>query len=207
MMKGIVTVLVSCAAVCVSACAAESGSGEGEAVEAVASELTLFSPAPPRPVPPRLPTTLEQWRARCGSSKYPYGVIVPRASWSCPSVPAGPGSYVGLDGRQWVADARTEGLTEEGLMNLSPDLTPEMAYGLQPFCVYGYQYTPTSNVAGDRAPEINRAANHFSTLESAVGPAAGPLCIPLDFPHPGSTGCPTCWRPVLVFDLPLVIPY
>ena len=206
-MKGSVTLLVSFAAICLSACTVESGPDDGERVEAVGSELVVLAPLPPRPPKtPVLQTTLDIWRERCGPTMYPFGVLVPRPSWSCPSVPAGPGSFVGQDGRQWVAEALAEGLTEQDFKRVTPDVTLEMIYGLQPFCLYEYQYTPTTSVTSGRSPEINLAAMHLSTLESTVGPSAGPLCLPLSFPYPGWPGCPTCWNPFLVFDLPNVFP-
>lgn len=147
--------------------------------------------------PPKLVTTLDTWRERCGEGMDPVGVIVPRDAWSCPSVQDGNGAFVGLDGRDYVAQGHALGLDDATLLSYSPDLTPAMVAGQQPFCAYSY-------VTGNGSPSIRLAASRFASLESSVGSIAGPLCFVHAYPAPGSTSCPSCWsyflaKPIMIY--------
>lgn len=183
------------AALSTTACAAEAGS-DG----ASSSESELFFRAPTAPPPPStLVTTFDAWKERCGVTGAPVGVVVPRSSWSCPTVQSGQGAFVGQDGREYIAKGHELGLDDATLLARTPDLTPAMIAKQQPFCAYVY-------LKGDGALSVTQCASRIYSLESAVGPIAGPLCVSLSDPRPGSTSCPSCWG-TFVIAPDLVFPY
>lgn len=212
-MKTRLTILGSVIAMSLAACAAApEGAGAADTPETTAtteSALTLAG-APVRPyTPPAFPapvimTTLDRWKARCGSEKTPVGVIVPRATWSCPTIPSGPGAYVGVPGWQYLSEGHALGLDDATLMAWTPDLTPAMVSYAQPFCAYTYEIAAGTPQANNGTNPVNVCASRITELEAAVGAAAGPLCVVLSHPYPGSTGCPSCWA---IFRIPYIAPY
>ena len=209
-MKTRLTILGTVVAMSLAACAADApntneADDARESTGAARSELvTITSPMGPiRPpmVPiPFVQTTFDTWKARCGSEAFPVGVIVPRPTWSCPTVPSGSGAYVGMPGWQYLAEGRELGLSDATLMARSPDLTAAMVSYAQPFCAYTYEIAVGTPLANNGANPSSVAASRIADLEATVGAASGPLCIALMYPRPGSTSCPTCWWSI--FELP-----
>lgn len=203
------TILGAVVAMTLAACAVEppiidEGDGAREGTASAQSELTLIT-SPVRPITPSFPistirTTFDTWMERCGGSSFPAGVVVPRDTWSCPSVPSGSGRYVGMPGWQYIAEGHELGLSDATLLALSPDLTPAMISYAQPFCAYTYEIPAGTPLANNAANPVRLAASRLADLESVVGAAAGPLCLALMNPHPGSTSCPTCWWSI--FEIP-----
>lgn len=195
------TILGTVVAMALAACSAEGPSAypaqrAAENTETAQSELGL-SMSPVRPIVPNIPApsnlTLDTWKARCGSGKVPVGIIVPRATWSCPTVPSGPGAFVGLPGWQYLAEGHEIGFDDAELMAMSPDLTPAMISYTQPFCAYTYEIAAGTPQANNGTSPVNLAASRVADLEAVAGAGAGPLCVLASDPYPGASGCPTCW--------------